>query len=500
MRDNSGMRAPLLVTLPLVLAGIAPGESGKVTAQKVIDDYLRAEGGAKALEQIQTEAIAGSLTEESTGQSGSYARIVQTPNRFYSEIVVEPEHDVDAYNGMSAWGEDSKDGVHTLSGADAKEVEAAGHYWNSRLVDLKKAKLTVQLLGMEQVGGRDAYRVQVTDAPGVTRDVFFDTQTHLIVRETGAGGQFDYGEYRPFNGIQTPYRMELHQGGHDYKISVTRVEFNSPVEASVFDFPKTAGIPLPDMKALFLDLVRNQQTLEDLRHQYTCHVTAEDEEVDSKGHTKSTTILEFEAFEMAEGRQVRRLLARDGIPLIGNEKKKEDERFTKEFNEQTKHQAELAADPKKQAKREEQEEANISDFLHAERFTNPRRERFRGQDVIAFDFGPNPDYKPKSTPERLVMSLAGIIWIDEQAHEVVRLEAHFSNAFKVGAGLLASVDKGSNFAFEQAKVNNEVWLPSYDEIHAAARVLLFHGKANRVERYTDYKKFAAQSKIVAVEQ
>ncbi len=495
----------------LCLAGWAAAQpqktpSQKASPQKILDEYERAAGGAKALEQIQSQALAGSLREEATGKSGSFSRIVKAPNLFYSEIILYseaaggPDREAEAYNGKSAWGEDSKDGIRTLTGSGAKQAEASAQYWNSRLIDLKKAKLNVQLVGAEAVRGRDAYHLQVIISPGVTRDVFFDTQTHLIVRETGAGEQFDYDDYRAVNGIQTPYWIELHQGNHDYKISVTRAEINSSIDNSVFDFPRTAGIPLPDMKTLFLDLIRNQQAIEEVRHQYTCHVIAEEEEVDSKGQTKSTKTEESEVFPVKNGRQVRHLLAVNGKPLAGSEKKKEDERFNKEFEDQTKQEAQLAADPKKQARREEETEAHISDFLRAERFTNPRRERFRGSEVIAFDFAANPDYKPKSMAERLVMSLAGILWIDEQAHEVVRLEAHFSNAFHVAAGIVASVDKGSNFAFEQAKVNNEVWLPSYDEIHAAARVLFVKGKANRVERYVDYKKFDAQSKIIAVEQ
>lgn len=492
------MRALLFLCLAeLAAAQPQKAPAKKTTPQKILEDYQRAAGGAKALEQIQTQTLAGSLTEEATGNTGSFSRIVKAPNLFYSEVIVDADRQVEAYNGKSAWGEDSKDGIRTLTGAAAKQAEASAQYWNSRLVELKKAKLNVQLLGTEALRGHNAYHLQVTIGPGVTREVFFDAQTHLILRESVAGGQFDYDDYRAVNGIQTPYRIELQQGGRDYKIAVTRAEFNNPVDSSVFDFPKAAGIPLPDMKTLFLDLVRNQQAIEDVRHQYTCHVIAEETEADSKGQTKSTKTEESEVFTAPQGRQVRHLLAVNGQPLTGEAKKKEDERFNKEFAEVSKRQAELASDPKKQARREEQAEAQISDFLRAERFTNPRRERFRGAEVIAFDFAAKPDYKPKSMEERLVMSLAGIVWIDEQAHEVVRLEAHFSASFKVAGGIVASVDKGSNFAFEQAKVNNEVWLPSYDEVHAAARVLFMKGKANRVERYVDYKKFDAQSKFVA---
>jgi hypothetical protein len=85
------------------------------------------------------------------------------------------------------------------------------------------------------------------------------------------------------------------------------------------------------------------------------------------------------------------------------------------------------------------------------------------------------------------------MWIDEKARDVARLEAHFSNNVKIGGGLLASVDKGSAFVFEQAKVNNEVWLPTYDEIHVAGRFLVLKVKANQIDRYSDYKKFHAES-------
>src|ERR1700733_644815 len=56
------------------------------TPQKIIDDYLHAEGGAKALAKIQTLTIAGNLREDASDASGSYSLITKAPNKFYSEI------------------------------------------------------------------------------------------------------------------------------------------------------------------------------------------------------------------------------------------------------------------------------------------------------------------------------------------------------------------------------------------------------------------------------
>ena len=149
--------------------------------------------------------------------------------------------------------------------------------------------------------------------------------------------------------------------------------------------------------------------------------------------------------------QALHLLAKDGKPLTGDEKKSEDDKFNKEFDKLKKKQAELAADPKKQAKQEEEDEAQLSDFLRAELFTNPRRELFRGQEVIAFDVNGNPDYKPKKRIDSIIQKLSGTMWVDEQAREIVRLEAHFAESVKIGGGLVASARQRLELRFRAGK-------------------------------------------------
>ncbi len=478
---RAGITAVLLAAFAVVLRAQTP--------QKIIDDYLQAAGGQKALAQIRTETITGSLSEESTGRTGTWSLISTAPDRFYSEIIAGPDRVVEAYNGKSPWGQDSAEGVRTLTGDSAKQTEATARCWNDRLADLKKSRWSATFAGIEKVRGRDAYRVQVLPAAGgIACEVFFDTRTHLMVRETLPTEQLEYDDYRPVQGIQTPFQLDLRRGGHDYRVVVTHAEFNSQVADSVFDFPHTATTPLPGIADLLREVTRNQTALDEIQKQYTCHVTEEQESVDSKGRVTSKTIRESEVFNIG-GEEVRHLIAKDGKPLEGSEKKREDERFDREFQKQA------ARDPKKQAKQQEKDDAQISDFLRAIRFTNPRRERFRGEDVIAVDFGPNPDYKPRKAIENVVHQMAGVVWIDEKARDVARLEAHFSANVKIGGGVVGSLEKGSSFVFEQARINDEVWLPTYDEVHLGGRLLFLKVKANQIDRYTDYKKFRAETKF-----
>jgi hypothetical protein len=528
----------LSVTIAALISFVCADASGggEQTPQKIVAEYIRAEGGARALARVQSLTIEGNLRVSSLGDSsrqsdsqadadavsssGSYSLITKAPNKLYSEIVVEPQHIVAAYNGKSAWGQDGSGAPRTFTGREAVEWESTARYLNDRLLNAKKDKIAMRLAGMDSVNGHRAYHLVFTFAPGVTRDVFFDSQTLLILREivnaptqsgatTAAGStaraahatasvqpieQFDYEDYQPVHGIPEPRKIELRRGGRDYLVAVTHIEINSPVKDAIFDFPRADSRPLPDIAQLLRDIQKNQKAVEEIVKQYTCHLSEEEEKTGSNGEVTSHSVKDYDIFYVGDD-EIRHLLAKDAKPLEGDEKKKEDQRFSKEFDAAKKKQAELANDPKKQQKEEERDEAQISDFLSSENFTNPRREIFRGQEVIVFDFGPNPSYKPKNMVQTLVQKLVGVIWVDEQARDVARLEARFNDNFKIGGGLVASLSKGSNFVFEQTLVNNEVWLPSYDEVHASARLVFVKMKANQIDRYSDYKKFSSEIKL-----
>jgi hypothetical protein len=64
----------------------------------------------------------------------------------------------------------------------------------------------------------------------------------------------------------------------------------------------------------------------------------------------------------------------------------------------------------------------------------------------------------------------------------------------LGGGLVANLQKGTSFIFEQGYINNEVWLPTYQEAHIGVRVLLVKGfKLNSITRYSDYKRFNVET-------
>ena len=468
---------------------------------KIVDQYVKAAGGSRALSKIQTLALEGTFTTDD-GKSGTYTLDIKLPNRFYQELLIGDQTLIEAYNGKSAWHRNAEGELGTLVGPDGLQVEAVAQYYNSHLVNSKKAKLALSFVGSAQVRGKDAQQLEITTATGLKREVFFDPQSHLIVKESATVGGVDeeilYDDYQATEGVKLPHKIELHRGPSAYNIGVTRVDINGTIGERVFDFPIKSQVRLPDLKALFKEIGDNQKAIDKIKENYAGTETEEETQYDSEGKAKKKETRESTFFYL-DGDEVTTLVKKDGKPLSDEVQKKENEKTRKRIEEHEKRKAKKEAKDEKAKEEGKTEEKDKDDpdlevFLRACQFVNPRRERFRGQDVLVFDFEPNPEFKPHKMAEKIVQKLAGVVWVDEKAHDVARLEAYFVGDFKIAGGMLANLQKGTSFVFEQAFVNNEVWLPTYMEAHVGVRVLLVKGfKVNVVTRYSDYKKFNVET-------
>jgi hypothetical protein len=487
-----------------ILCAFLLGMAAPVHAQdaaKIINEYVKAAGGARALSGVRTVSIEGTVAGTGEGNSGSYTFDTKLPNRYYSELIAGGKRFIEAYNGKSAWREDASGNPATMFSRDSVEMQAEAQIANSRLLNLKKNKVAVALVGRAQVRGQDALQVELTTATGVKHEFFFDPQTHLLVKESASVGgvneEIFYGDYRPESGIQIARKIELHRGSDTYAIDVTGAAVNGTIGGRVFDLPLKSQVKLPDMKALFKELEDNQKAIDKLKENYAGTRTEEETEYDSGGKVKKRTLTESTFFYFG-GEEISILVKKDGKALSPAEQKKETENAQKRVAEIQKREAKKDAKKEKaeeEGKPEKDEDAvGIEMFLRACQFVNPRRERFRGQDVLVFDFEANPEYKPRKWEEKIVQKLAGALWVDEKAHDVARLEGYFVGDARIAGGLLANIQKGTGFVFEQEYVNNEVWLPTYEEAHVGARVLLVKGfRGSDVTRYSDYKKFRVET-------
>ncbi|HTQ86962.1 MAG TPA: hypothetical protein VMI93_12170 [Candidatus Solibacter sp.] len=488
-----------LVTAALFLPCAMP--AGAQDAHKIVDQWAKASGGSKALSQLRSLSLQGAVAPGEESSGGTFTLDSRRPNRYYLELIAGGTRRIEAYNGKSAWREIDSGLPITLEGAEAAEIEAAAQIANARLLDLKSNKLTVTWIAPASVGDRSADQLEVVTAAGVKRELFFDSVTHLLVKESSPPGAGEreviYSDYRPEGGIQLPHKLALRFGSVSYRVEVTRVSCNETVPEHVFDFPRDSQARLPDLKQLFTEIDKNQKAIDKLKENYAGSRTEEETEYSGDGAVKRHESMEYTFFYLL-GQEVSTLVKKDGKPLSDAEQKKENDRARKRVEEI--QASAVKKEAKEQKAREEgkqekdEDEVGIEIFLRACQFINPRRERFRGQDVLVFDFEGNPEFKPHNLAEKIAQKLAGVVWIDEKALDVARLEAYFTSDARIAGGLLVNLQRGTGFVFEQAYLNNEVWLPTYEEAHVGVRFLLVKGiRATQVTRYSGYKRFQVES-------
>ena len=252
--------------------------------------------------------------------------------------------------------------------------------------------------------------------------------------------------------------------------------------------PVAAGqqAPLPDIRLMMQEVQDHQKQLDKIRENYTYTSYQVVQDIDAYGQVKKTESSEYEDF-FVNGHVIERKVKASDQPLNEHDQQKETERVTKlvEKAEKTPRDRPL-----------EGPTISISRLLDIMDVRNERRELYRGDPTIVFDFVGRKDAKTHGMAEGASKKLEGTIWINESDRQVAHIEVKFNDNFRMMGGILATVQKGSSFRFDQAKVNGEIWLPTGAEGTVQARLLLFKNLRQRFrERDYDYQRFKVETQV-----
>ena len=223
------------------------------------------------------------------------------------------------------------------------------------------------------------------------------------------------------------------------------------------------------------------------------------DELDSNGKVKSSTVETHEIL-MLYGEPFERMVAKDDKPLSEKEQKKQDEKFEKETN---KRAQETPDERQKRLERfEKQREENrafVRELLGAYDFTLVGSKAVNGRETWVIDGTPRPGFEGKSRESKLLPKIKPRFWIDQQDYSWVKLRAEVTDTLSFG-WVVARLHKGSTFEMQQARVNDEVWLPQRFDVRLDARVALLKGVNQDVHvTFQDYRRFRAETKISVAE-
>ncbi len=486
--------------------------SSQITAQppaKIIKLANKALGGEKNLKNLKSFQKTGTIKRLKDGAEGKFEMRAALPNFLNTQFDLGGFETEIGYNGKSGWRRDSRDGLRTLTGEVSRDFQAEANYRNNLWLNYKKEKAKITTGGQTNINGKSVNSLLLTTAKGVRIKLYFDTVTNLLLREEFPAGDltkvFDYSDYRTIDGINEPFTINEKFGENVYEIKLNKITHNQQIAESNFDFPAISGELLPDIPKLLREVQANEDKIDAILENYTYTQKIISRELGKDGILRET---ESETFQLSfyKGNRIRRMVEKNGKSLSENDQKDEDNKVQKRVAEIEK---EIAKREAKAAKSEDEnpdsESRRIStaELLRASSLINPRRERFRGREVLVFDFEPNTNFDFKNTKSFLKFfgKVGGVMWVDEKDKQVARIEAVLFDNFKIGGGLLANLKKGASFTLEQERINDEIWLPSSADINLSVKVLLVKGiNVNQVVKSSNYRKFNSEVKDSKVDE
>lgn len=241
-----------------------------------------------------------------------------------------------------------------------------------------------------------------------------------------------------------------------------------------------------DLNAVLRQVQQHQQQVEALRENYTYDCLETTQEIDSSGRVKKTETEQREIF-FVHGHLIGEVVQRNGQPLSASDQEKEKERVAALV---------AKAETTPAGERLDGPSITVGRVLELMDLRNPRREIFRGRPTIVFDFVGRRDMKTHGIMEDASKKLEGTVWIDAADLQVAHLEVRVADNFRLAGGLLASVQKGSNFHFDQAPVHGGLWLPTGFEANMQARVLLVKSlRERRVQRDYGFRRFGVEAGV-----
>ncbi|MGE5359219.1 MAG: hypothetical protein ACM3NQ_09390 [Bacteroidales bacterium] len=259
------------------------------------------------------------------------------------------------------------------------------------------------------------------------------------------------------------------------------------------------GTPLPDREA-FLREVKKKLRRED-RDIYPYIYNEREVQVEFDGDGKATkrTVKTYEVYPLEGHEPYRRLISTNGVPTDPRKLEDADRKHQQKVQEWVRDRKNESASDRakreqKEARARQEEARSIEEVFRVFDVRLVGREFVRGRPAIATTFAPRPGVEPVDNDLDILTKVRGRALVDEQEHELVRVDAETTDTITWGFGLLARLYKGSTLSFERQKVNGEAWLPVRLFVHPRARLALLRRYDTETTRdYSDYRKFTVDT-------
>ena len=200
-----------------------------MTAEKVLENYLTAVGGADKVAAVKSAKI--SMDANVMGTPLTIAFVYDSQNGRYGQKLSVAGNVMQKTSLANGKGSMSVQG-NTIEMAPAQLAEAQLNSYLFPEAVYKANGYTVSLDGLKDVDGKPAYKVIITAASGAKLINYYAQDSGLKIKyENPASGDTYYGDYQATNGVLLPmsWTIKSPQIPVPLEAKVTSLELNVPV-------------------------------------------------------------------------------------------------------------------------------------------------------------------------------------------------------------------------------------------------------------------------------
>jgi len=204
-----------------------------VTAKTVLDNYIKAIGGEKAVASVKTISMLGSTTIPQAPSPLTFTNKVDSKGKLMVELAIGPMSLMKQVVNEKGAYLVQQGQRKNIEGTDLAEMKASATTFEE-LQLAKKTGLTIS--GIESINGNDAYAI----SNGKTT-LYYDVKSGLKVAESKTveqGGNkmtqtTNFGDYREVKGVKVPFNI-IQNIGFELDIKMSEVKINEGVSDADF--------------------------------------------------------------------------------------------------------------------------------------------------------------------------------------------------------------------------------------------------------------------------
>jgi hypothetical protein len=126
------------------------------------------------------------------------------------------------------------------------------------------------------------------------------------------------------------------------------------------------------------------------------------------------------------------------------------------------------------------------------------REMMNGRDCDVMEATPNPAFRSHSLAQEVLTHATAKVWVDHEANQIVRGEAHIIHDISVGGGILGKLYRGAVFAIDQSEVSPGIWLPFRYQYDFTIRKFLFTSEEHQYIEVSRYRDLGSPQQVLAI--